>query len=698
MTDSPESAPNAGPASERAAADSTSSASAARSGAVDEPVFAATGVWHFYRSVIRNYWRRFALMLGLTTAYTGVTIARLGAFGVLLAALRYKFGNSDAPPETIVHLSNGLEWIGQSVDFTQLRAAANNDFLYTFLGAMIVAFMIAALFSAFAFFFKDYFAQSITFRASADIRRAMFNHLTRQSVAYFNRQRSGDVISRLTNDVGTVQLSFRFFFQNVVQEPIRIVSLLCVACIASPMLFGLTLPLYAVIMWPMFRAGKKVIKHGRGRQVKLGLVTEAIQQLFGGIRIVKAFGMEAHERSRFVQKNAELVKSSLRMVKAKAKGRSLQELLYNVGVAGFLFAAVWLLAEGVMELEVLLVFILAIVDTYHPIKALSKAYNTMMEARAGVERVIEVLGERPLIADDATLEEFPGLREEIRFEGVDFSYDHVEAELAKEILNAEPSSTEEPAPVEPLVDEERPFPGVIQGVSLDVKAGEVVALVGPSGAGKSTLVDLLARFYDPQAGRILVDGVDIRRYRQSSYVRAIAVVSQDPFLFNDSIRENVRYGKSDATDAEVEDAARVACAHEFILEQPEGYETVIGDRGVKLSGGQRQRITIARAVLKNAPILILDEATSSLDTRSEREVQEAMENLMRDRTTFVIAHRLSTIVGADKIVVLDDGRIVELGNHDELLGRKGVYSRLWLSQNAGGSEDPRSVSPPVGSA
>jgi ABC-type multidrug transport system fused ATPase/permease subunit len=214
-----------------------------------------------------------------------------------------------------------------------------------------------------------------------------------------------------------------------------------------------------------------------------------------------------------------------------------------------------------------------------------------------------------------------------------------------------------------------------------VKVGEVAALVGPSGAGKSTIVDLLARFYDPQRGCVLVDGRDIKEYRYADYLRSSAIVSQDPFLFNTTIRENIRYGRESATDGEVEDAARVAYAHDFIMEQPEGYETVIGDRGVMLSGGQRQRLTIARAVLKNAPILILDEATSSLDSQAEKEVQEAIDNLIRARTTFVIAHRLSTVVRADKILVVDDGRIVESGRHEELLEMKGKYWKLWLSQN-----------------
>ena len=477
-------------------------------------------------------------------------------------------------------------------------------------------------------------------------------------MAYFNRQRSGDVISRLTNDVSTVQLAFRFFFQNIAQEPIKILVFLGFAFVVNPLLFALTVPLYILIMVPLARAGKKVIKHGRGRQQKLGVVTEAIQQLFSGIRIVRAFGMERREQEVFAQQNRDLVGSALQMVRAKAKGKAIQELLYNLGVAGLLFAGVFLLMSDNLEIATLVMFIGALVETYNPIKALSRAWNQLQESRAGVERVTEVLREEPLIVDDVELPDFRGVREKIVFEDVCFSYDQLGNGVKSNGVMSNGDGGTDGAAAKPVPPD---MPGVIRNVSLNVRVGEVVAVVGPSGAGKSTLVDLLARFYDPQQGRILVDDVDIRNYRQVSYMRSIAIVSQDPFLFNTSIADNIRYGKSEATDEEVRDAAKVAYAHEFIEEQPEGYETIIGDRGVKLSGGQRQRLTIARAVLKNAPILILDEATSSLDTQSEREVQKAMDNLMKNRTTFVIAHRLSTIVHADRIVVLEEGRIAEMG-------------------------------------
>jgi subfamily B ATP-binding cassette protein MsbA len=305
---------------------------------------------------------------------------------------------------------------------------------------------------------------------------------------------------------------------------------------------------------------------------------------------------------------------------------------------------------------------MCMVQLYMPLKALSNAWNQMQESRGGLDRILEVLRERPLIVDRHGSLEFPGSFQEIRFEGVSFSY----GELDPSLVRSEEGDLRLP---------------VLHDISFTIAAGQVVALVGPSGSGKSTIADLLARFYDPQRGAILIDGRDLRDFKLSSYLTAIAIVSQEPFLFNTTIRENIRYGREDATPAEIEEAARVAFAHEFILEQPQGYETVIGERGVKLSGGQRQRLTIARAVLKNAPILILDEATSSLDSQAEKEVQRAIDNLIRSRTTLVIAHRLSTVAHADKILVLDGGRIVEEGRHDELLRAKGLYHGLWRSQN-----------------
>ncbi|MCH2373766.1 MAG: ABC transporter ATP-binding protein/permease [Planctomycetes bacterium] len=635
--------------------------------------FSPASTWKFYGSIVKLYWKSFVAMLVMTFVYSGISGARLLTAGLLVAALEVKSDDEASQEGHAVFgtLERGWTWLYGEGGGLTTRLREDSAFFFEFLQVVAGAFAIAAVFMAVAFYVKEYIAQSITLRATVDVRKTLFNHLTTQTVSYFNRQRSGDVISRLTNDLNTVQLSFRFFFLALTQEPIKILVFLGIAYLCSPFLFAITIPFYAIIMWPLVRAGKRILKHGRGRQQKLGHVTEAIQQLFSGIRTVKSFGMEESEQQEFDVKNTQLVRTSMKVVRAKAKGRALQELLYNLGVATFLFVGVWLLTNEVMGFDIatLAVFIGALIETYKPTKSVSRAWTQFQESRAGVERVTEVLRERPVIQDDSNLPNFPGLKRQIVLEDVCFSYEQDE-ELSESsgagLLRGEVDLRFSPA---------------VRNVSLAVEAGEVIAIVGPSGSGKSTLVDLIARFYDPQQGRILVDGVDIRGYGQSSYVRSISVVSQDPFLFNTSILENLRYGREIATDQEVIEAAKVAFAHEFIEEQSEGYDTVIGDRGVRLSGGQRQRLTIARAILKNAPILILDEATSSLDSESEREVQKAMDNLMRHRTTFVVAHRLSTVVHADKIVVLDEGHIVETGRHEELLARNGKYHHLWLSQN-----------------
>ena len=623
------------------------------------PEIAADSTSAFLGSLIRRYWKLFAGMMCLSAGYAAFTAGRLLFAGVLLDSVVVSFGG--APGKFIEKLDAAWSWV-LPASRPLIETIRGRDTFLPFLLALIGVFVVLATLMAATFFLKEYFAQALIVRMTVDLRKVLFRKLAAQSVAYFSRQRSGDLTSRLTNDVNSVQLSFRFFFEEVVQEPLTIVAALIVAFTVSPLLFFMTVPFYGILMIPVLRSARKVLKHGRGRLEKMSYITESIGQLFGGIRIVKAFGMEKHEEEIFARRNREYIRSTMKMTRAKVKGRSLQELLYNLGSATAILLGVWLITLDVVSASSFFAFMVCLVQIYNPLKAFSRAWNQIQESRAGVERVLEVLREKPLIEDRQGSLEFPGLRGEIRFEEVSFSYAVLDPAIAAQ-------------------QEGQDRLPVIRALSFAVQAGEVVALVGSSGAGKSTIADLLARFYDPQGGRILVDGTDIREFRYASYLAAIAMVTQDPFLFNTTIRENIRYGRDTATDAEIEEAARAAFAHDFILEQAEGYDTVIGDRGVRLSGGQRQRITIARAILKNASILILDEATSSLDTQSEKEVQRAIENLIRTRTTFVIAHRLSTIAAADKILVIEDGRIVERGRHEELLRAKGRYFMMWRSQN-----------------
>lgn len=631
---------------------------------MSEPDLTTATRWGFYRSLAERYWKHICGMIALVLVYALLTGARLGVIGLLEV---YRARQTGEGAKFLAQLERARTWLlgPQEVPLARLLQS-DEQFFLNFLATTMAVFAVLAVIMALSFYFKEYLAQQLILRMEVDIRTTLFRHLTRQSVAYFNRQRSGDVISRLTNDINAVRSSFKLFFEDVVQQPCLILASLAVALWASPLLFLCCIPFYGFLMLPVLRSGKKIIKHGRGRLEKLSLLTDSIGQLFSGIRIVKAFGMERHEEDEFVEKNSDFIRSTLKMNRAKVKSRAVQELLYNLGTALAVLLGIWLISRRIVEPEAFLMFMGAMVQIYMPLKAVSNAWNQLQESRGGVERILEVLREKPLIKDPAGALSFPGVKATIRFDHVGFSYS----------VQNPPGNGSEASK-----DENLKLP-VLHDIEFSIQAGQVLALVGPSGSGKSTIVDLLARFYDPQKGRVLVDSRDIRDYSFASYLRSIAIVSQDPFLFHTTIRENIRYGRETATDAEIEAAAQAAFAHDFILEQPQGYDTVIGERGVMLSGGQRQRLTIARALLKNAPILILDEATSSLDSQSEKEVQRAIDNLIKSRTTFVIAHRLSTIVHADKILVLEAGKIIESGSHEELLMARGMYYQLWRSQNS----------------
>jgi subfamily B ATP-binding cassette protein MsbA len=504
-----------------------------------------------------------------------------------------------------------------------------------------------AIFKGLSRYVQEYFIKTAGQLIVQDVRNDLYGHSMILSMKYYVRNSTGKMMSRILNDVGMMQRSAADVLVEAIRESFTLVGLTAsafysdwrLACVAF-----LVLPLALV---PASIIGRKIKEYTQRSQQTLGDLTAVLQESFSGVKVIKAFGTETYETIRFRAENLAFYRFIRKTLKYDSASAPVIEILASLGIAGIFWYGLNRVMSGAITQGELFAFAASVLMMYTPVKRLIKVNNNVQRSLGAAERVFEVLDEIPDIKDLPGAAQLPRVQGEVQLTQVSFSYE------------------DEP---------------VLKDVSLQASPGEVVALVGPSGAGKSTLVGLLTRFYDPQTGAILIDGTDIRQVTLESLKKNIALVDQETFLFNDSIRNNIRYGRRDASDAEVEEAAVLAYADEFIRQLPEGYDSGIGDRGVRLSGGQRQRICIARAILRNAPILILDEATSALDTESEAMVQSALANLMQNRTTFVIAHRLSTIMHADKIVVLEDGRIVDTGTHQELLGRSGLYRKLYDMQ------------------
>jgi len=489
-------------------------------------------------------------------------------------------------------------------------------------------------------------------RIIKNLRDTLFLKLTRLPLSFFHRYRAGELISRVTNDVQIANKCVNVSFTNLVRDPILILAFLIVAVIISWRLTLLAAAVLPLTLLVVVQIGKKLRKYSHRQQEKLANLTSILQETVYGIRVVKAFAMEAFAGRKFLRESERLFRDIFKIARMQQLSSPLTEQLSTVaGLFILWYGGNRVLTGEELEPGMFILFFVCIFSLIHPIKELSQVNNAIQEGMAAADRIFLVLDAEPEVGPEAGLAEPAGIRGTVEFQGVSFGY-----------LPGDP---------------------VLRDIDLRVEPGEVVALVGSSGAGKSTLVDLIPRFYEPQAGRILIDGRDIREMRLQSLRQAMGIVTQEVILFNDTVRANIAYGLEGVPGEAIEAAARAANAHDFILQLPEGYDTYIGDRGVKLSGGERQRISIARAVLKNPPILIFDEATSALDTESEQLVQEAIDRLVRDRTTFVIAHRLSTIQNADRIYVLQDGRIVQMGSHRELLAAGGLYRDLYELQFRG---------------
>lgn len=537
-------------------------------------------------------------------------------------------------------------WLMQPV-LDDVFVNKNHDLLLIVPVAVAIVMLIGAL----ANYGQTILMRTVGQRVISNMQIALFEHLIHADLGTFHDQASGRMISRFTNDINMMRHSISNVFTSLAKECFTAIFLVGVMFYQSWQLAIIALFLLPIGVLPILRLGRRMRKVADFTQAQLGEFTAQLDETFQGARVVKAYVREEFEISRARKSIEALYKNYIKAARIQTAAGPMMEIVTGLAIAGVIWYGGYQVIEGVTTPGAFFSFITAMLMAFRPVKAMAGMNSHLQEGLAAANRFFQAVDVQPHISNtvDAVPMQFADCH--VRFNDVHFHYGE--------------------------------GTGGIEAVNLDIPAGKTIALVGPSGGGKSTIINLILRFYDVQQGSITIDSADIRNATLASLRSHIALVSQETVLFDDTVRANIAYGKLNATDEEVIEAAKQADAHEFISLMPQGYETPIGPHGVKLSGGQRQRISIARAILKNAPILLLDEATSALDSESERSVQKALQNLMHHRTTVVIAHRLSTIMHADMIYVLEKGRVVESGHHESLLQKKGKYYQLFTTQFLG---------------
>ncbi|MFA7228283.1 MAG: ABC transporter ATP-binding protein [Melioribacteraceae bacterium] len=573
----------------------------------------------------------------------------------LLNTLFQEKGALKAPSEAAVKqidtpAGNWFSGIGNDISQSvkeYIFSGSDREILLKICLLIILAFLLKNVFG----YLQAYFLAFVEQGMIRDLRNQSYVHLHKLPMSYFKNEKTGNLISRITNDVNVVQSSVSAVFLNMIREPLTILFFIGLAVSISWRLtiFSLlVLPFtIGIISW----IGLILRKQSGFLQQKMSDITTILHETITGVKIVKAFGMEEYENRKFKAQTQSFFKLVLKMARIRNIASPLTEFLsVIVGGAMIYYGGELVLVDKTLNASEFIVFLLAIFQMMPPIKELSSVNNRIQESSAAAERVFEILDTEPAIKNISSPLSVKDFRDKIEFQNVSFHY-----EDSPEL--------------------------VLNNINLKVNKGDVIAFVGSSGAGKTTCVDLLPRFYDPTSGRITLDGTDIKEIVLEDLRKLMGIVTQETVLFNETVRSNIAYGIDDCSEERIIAASKAANAHNFILELPHGYDTIVGEKGTKLSGGQRQRLSIARALLKNPPLMIFDEATSALDNESEVLVQQAIERLMAERTTFVIAHRLSTIRNADRIIVLDQGQIVQDGKHDELLTQEeGIYKKLYELQ------------------